>query len=659
VSGQSKAVFLSYASEDSEAAQRICDALRAAGIEVWFDKSELRGGDAWDRRIREQIHDCRLFIPIISTHSEARDEGYFRREWALAADRTRDMSGKKAFVLPVVIDKTPERGAAVPDRFHDVQWTRLPAGETTPAFVMHVGRLLAQAPTATAPDEARASAPVAQRAFPRPRRLVIATITAAVGLVLAVGYLGLERFTLSKRATVAPVESAEKSIAVLPFADLSERKDQEYFADGIAEELLDMLAQIPGLKVIGRTSSFQFKGKNEDLRVVGRTLGVAHVVEGSVRRSGDQVRITAQLVRAADGAHEWSGTYDRDVQNVLQVQKELAASLARALEISVSSPSLAASGATTSSEAYDLYLRGRHAEDPETRQALTDAEAYFQRALEMDPNFAAAQEALVGLHNVQAANAFVIGQGGYPRVRDEATKLLTRHPNSLVGHALLCRYNLAYAWNWTEAERECGIALRINPRSPMAIYQAAELALALGHPAKAEQLFRAILSLDPLDSDTLVELSDTLLRQGRFAEAEAEARRALAATPSMYDGYYLLGLSLLAQARLEEALQAFQSESLEGGQQAGMAMAYYALGRKMEAASALKRFAENNGAGNSYVLAQTNAYMGDSDRALAWLETAFRDHEPGLQYVNGDWLLKPLESDPRYKAFLHKMNLLE
>ena len=151
----SQAVFLSYASEDAEAAERIAAALRAAGIEAWLDKSELRGGDAWDRQIQEQIHDCRLFIPVISANSEHRDEGYFRREWALAVDRTRDMAEKKAFLLPVVIDDTSERRASVPEKFRQVQWSRLPAGETSSAFVGRVQRLLS--PEASTPI--RASVP--------------------------------------------------------------------------------------------------------------------------------------------------------------------------------------------------------------------------------------------------------------------------------------------------------------------------------------------------------------------------------------------------------------------------------------------------------------------------------------------------------------------
>jgi TolB-like protein len=528
VSTPTGAVFLSYASQDTEAAQRICETLRAAGIEVWFDQSELRGGDAWDRQIRKQIHDCVLFIPLISQHSQERLEGYFRLEWKLAVDRSHRMAAERSFIVPVVVDSTRERDALVPESFRDVQWIHLPGGQASQAFVARVAALLGMsAPVAIASKQRPEPAASPKSQTRQGRTLVI--VLGLLALAIATGGAWLIWRGVSARNPAMQGEdggvpvATEKSIAVLPFLDMSEKRDQEYFADGIAEELLDTLAQIPGLRVIGRTSSFQFKGKNEDLRMIGRTLGVAHVVEGSVRRYGDQVRITAQLVRAADGAHEWSGTYDRNVQNVLQVQKELATSLARALEISVSSSSLAAGRlaadtGSTSAEAYELYLRGRHAEDPETRQALTDAEAYYQRALEIDPHFIAAREALAILHLVQAANAFVIGDNGYPRVKKEANELLAQDPNSLIGHALLCRYSLAYSWNWPEAERECEVALHIDPRSLTATYQAAELALALGHPARAEQLYRAILSLDPLDGDTHVELSDTLLRQGRFGK---------------------------------------------------------------------------------------------------------------------------------------------
>ena len=211
------AVFLSYASEDAPAAERIATALRNGGIEVWFDREELGSGDAWDRRIREQIHDCRLFIAVISAHTEARDEGYFRREWKLAVDRTHDMDERKAFLVPVVIDATSERGAHVPQKFRELQWTRLPGGETSAAFVQRVRRLLSPENSPVADNVRSAGSAVASSA-PGPRGLIrrkgvlYGAIAAAV--LLALGYFGLERFH-RPQATVP----GAASIAVLPLAN--------------------------------------------------------------------------------------------------------------------------------------------------------------------------------------------------------------------------------------------------------------------------------------------------------------------------------------------------------------------------------------------------------------------------------------------------------
>ncbi len=234
----SSAVFLSYASEDAEAARRIADALRAAGVEVWFDKSELRGGDAWDRNIRDQIHRCQLFMPIISAHSEARDEGYFRREWALAEGRTRDMSHKRAFLVPVVIDETSERDAAVPERFLDVQWTRLPDGREDAAFVARVKRLLsAEVPAPSSPVPPPGERVVqAVLSLATRRRWFVGAAAAAAVAVLLVGYIAYGR-----RGTLAPVAQDANSIAVLPLSNESGDPSQQYFSDGLSESLITAL----------------------------------------------------------------------------------------------------------------------------------------------------------------------------------------------------------------------------------------------------------------------------------------------------------------------------------------------------------------------------------------------------------------------------------
>jgi TolB-like protein len=326
-------VFLSYASQDAAAAQRICEALRTAGIEVWFDQSELRGGDAWDRKIREQIHDCRLFIALISAHTEARDEGYFRHEWRLAVERTHHMSDKRPFLVPVVIDDTRERGASVPDKLHVVQWTRLLGGQTPPSFVARIAGLLgAETPRATPTNHG--SAMGKEPPSPKRGKRALWGVLGLAALAIAVGGGSLAlRHAVMRRSAEADVAGQpqpavkDQSIAVLPFADLSEKHDQEYFADGMAEETLAQLSKIPGLRVIGRTSSFQFKGKTGDLRKIGTTLGAAYVLEGSVRRSGDRLRVTAQLIDTRDGAHRWSNTYERGARDVLSIQDEIAFSL--------------------------------------------------------------------------------------------------------------------------------------------------------------------------------------------------------------------------------------------------------------------------------------------------------------------------------------------
>ena len=341
----SRAVFLSYASQDAGAARRICEALRTAGVEVWFDQSALRGGDAWDAAIRRQIKSCALFIPVISRNTHQREEGYFRLEWKLAVDRSHLMTTSRAFLLPVAIDDIGDDDEHVPDRFRELQWTRLPGGEATPAFVERVSRLLAHdehaAPAATAQPSvaapavsggAQVTAPaataVAAGATGRTaRRFTPAALLAIAVVVIAMGYLVVDRLVLNKHGASAgngapspvqpgasaPEAISQKSIGVLPFVDMSEKQDQGYFSDGLTEELLDLLSQVQDLRVPSRTSWFYYKGKAEDIAAIAQRLRVAHVLEGSVRKSGSTIRVTAQLIRADNGYHLWSKTYDRDI----------------------------------------------------------------------------------------------------------------------------------------------------------------------------------------------------------------------------------------------------------------------------------------------------------------------------------------------------------
>ena len=373
-----KAVFLSYASQDADAAKRICEALRQGGIEVWLDQSELRGGDAWDQQIRQQIRDCALFIAIISINTASRHEGYFRLEWDLADQRTHKIARNRPFIVPVCLDATPNAGADVPESFQRVQWTRLPGGETPAAFVERVSRLLSpveHSPIAqAAPTGSVAGQPPAAQQSRRPRSIALLI---ALVLLLAGGYAALDKLVLSKHAAPAATPPAhamaaklsadpDKSIAVLPFVDMSEKKDQEYFSDGLSEELIDLLAKTQGLDVIARTSSFYFKGKQVTIGEIAKTLHVANVMEGSVRKSGNTIRVTAQLIRASDGVHIWSETYDRDLKDVFKVQDEIALGVVQKLKLTLLSAATAVSVRTVNAEAHGLYLQGRYFKDRDT-----------------------------------------------------------------------------------------------------------------------------------------------------------------------------------------------------------------------------------------------------------------------------------------------------
>jgi adenylate cyclase len=451
----------------------------------------------------------------------------------------------------------------------------------------------------------------------------------------------------------------EKSIAVLPFIDLSQKHDQEYFADGLAEETLNQLAKVPGLKVIGRTSSFQFKHKDDDLRTIGAKLGAAHIVQGSVRRSGNRVRVTAQLLLASDGTHEWSGTYDRDIKDAVQLQSEIAASLARTLEISVADWLSNSALQPHNSEAYDAYLRGLYAIDQYTVDGFNDAASRFQQAIDLDPQFLRAYEMLGIVHNVLAADGFVPPDRGWRQVREDVSQILKRDSRSVVAHALLVHLHTLYTRDWAEATREADLALTLQPHGWATLFVVGELAMAMGRLNKAERMFKNALVFDPLNADTHFELSQVLMGMGRLAEAEKEARQGFVITPTYTFGHAELGTILLAERRFNEALLEFEQETFEGWRLTGLSQSYHALGSAAASKTSLDQAVRGYADNQAFEIACAFAYLGQPERAFEWLERAVGQRDPYLIYFPVSWQLRSLESDPRYKAFLRKMNLPE
>jgi len=398
----SRAIFLSYSSQDAEAVRRICAALRAAGLEVWFDQNELRGGDAWDASIRRQIRDCALFLPVISTHTEERGEGYFRLEWRLAVERFHLMADDQPFLMPVVIDDTSEATARVPDRFRERQWTRLPGGETPEAFIEQVRRALAAAALRPAPTIAPHA--VAAKAIPAPRRhWRIAGILAAVAIAAVALTAGLVARNSHKAVAPSAQQTAKmppatgaaadaKSIAVLPFANLTGRPEDAYLADGLQEEILNALARLPALKVISRTSADEFRGGTPNVREVGRRLGVGSVLEGSVRREGKTLRLTVQLIDTRNDRHILAADYDRDLGHILGLQSEVARKVAAALAATLGSYERGELErvATNNGDAYNFYLRAAalwRQQTPDDEVGVVKSRLQLEQALRLDPDY--------------------------------------------------------------------------------------------------------------------------------------------------------------------------------------------------------------------------------------------------------------------------------
>ena len=660
-----KAVFLSYASQDAEPARRICDALRAAGIEVWFDQSELRGGDAWDQRIRQQIRDCALFIPLISANTASRHEGYFRLEWDLADQRTHMIARNRAFIVPVCSDATPDAGADVPESFLRVQWTRLPAGETPPGFVQRVSTLLSARVDGAGSAARLPAGPAPSAPAFRGSRLVPPLIVALA--LIAAGYIALDKSLLSKRAPARAAGSStaefpttpisEKSIAVLPFADLSEKRDQEYFSDGLADELLDLLAKTPGLHVIARTSSFSFKGKSDDIPTIARKLHVANILEGSVRKSGNRLRVTTQLIRASSGEHLWSETYDRELQDVFAVQDEIAAAVVGQLKLKLAPLPPSAARRTSNVEAYNDYLLGQEFSHRQNLDGWRRAIEAYHRAIALDPNFVAPYD---GLAMAELYVADETGDpAGYPRAQAAAAKAVELGPDDPDSYAArgFIRREITWDWGGAQADYEKAIALDPGLASLLARYGA--LLATLGRLPEAIAATKKSIELDPVKSGPWVNLTQYVLFTGDLAAAHEANRRALEINPESFVAVKDVGMLQLIEGKAQDALATFRRNGLEVWRLYGIAMAEYTMKDANASQQALDELIAKYAAEGAYQVAGVYAWRGEKDKAFEWLERAYTQRDGGLESLKYDPFLGSLRSDPRYKAFLRKMKLPE
>jgi TolB-like protein/Flp pilus assembly protein TadD len=652
--GRARTVFISYASRDSDIAQKACTALEGAGFGCWMAPRDVVPGMLYADGIVRAINESSILVLILSESAIA--SAHVGKELERA-------SSKRHPIIAFRIDS-----ALLPPAFEyfisESQWIDVGTRGTEVAMASLVAavrqHLLPGVPRVPAPVLAASSV---GRRDGKPR---LTWVIAGAGMVLALAgaYLIAQKGwlhghgTSAMRVPAGPSDTiSDKSIAVLPFTDMSEKKDQEYFADGIAEEVLGRLAKVPGLKVVGRASSFQFKEKSADAASIGAALGVAYLLEGSVRKEAGRVRVAAQLVETRTGAQRWSDRFDSDVVDMLQVQDTIAIEIARALQIAVEVDT-GPRYSIKSPEALDAYLRGLQSVDRQSRESTEAAVASFQQALVLDPTFAPAAIGLAKAYTFIGNEGWLPTKVAFEGARKAALLAQQLDPKSPLPHIRLAEIYVTYDWDWAGADRELHEALARGPRDGEGARIAAQRAAAIGQWDEARQFGIEAVALDPLDPYVHMILGWVVyLHTGDFAEAEQSLRRGLQIAPKWGAGQYFLGEALMLQGHYEQALAEFRKETPDDGQFEGSAMAYFAAGRKAEADTALAEAIRHNGTSWPSGIARVYAFRGEKDHALEWLNRAFDMRDEDLYVIKGDPLLKNLEGDPRYTAFQRKMNL--
>jgi TolB-like protein/tetratricopeptide (TPR) repeat protein len=506
-------------------------------------------------------------------------------------------------------------------------------------------------------------------AGPRPAlgargRAWVALGTGAV-VAIAVGYLLVARpwrphgeAVRDQSDRAAPAHSIpasptarEKSIAVLPFLDMSEKRDQEYFSDGLSEELINRLTQIQDLRVPARTSSFYFKGQHATLAEIAKALNVSHVLEGSVRKAGNTLRITAQLVRTDNGYHVWSQTFDRPTTDIFKVQDEIAQAVVAALRVNLSGPRPTGDTETENMAAYDLLLEGRFFE---TRNAEGDPEravAAYRRALEADPTYALAWTELAW------TLLWDVAHPDFERSRHAALKAVELRPDLAQTHATLGWINSQLIHDWAAAEAEFDEALALEPSNMRALWGKGELARVLKRPDESVRYYRAALERDPMSAHAAQGFSTTLIVNRRLAEAEAQARRALEISPGMYQGHFYVGHVLLEKGDAEAALREMRLETSPHWRRFGIALTAYRAGQRAEADATLADMLKLDADTFPFAIASVYAFRGEAGPAVTWLERARAGHFGSMDEISTLSFYDPIRNDARFIAFLREMKL--
>jgi adenylate cyclase len=478
-----------------------------------------------------------------------------------------------------------------------------------------------------------------------------------IGAAVSIGLFFAGRYTAPNGSGSSSSESLGKSIAVLPFVDLSQAKDQEYFCDGISEELLGSLAKIEGLRVVARTSSFAFKGKNVSVGEIAAKLGVQHILEGSLRRDGNRIRLTAQLINARDGFHLWSQTYERELQGIFAIQDEITSAIVEALKVKLAlAPP---SRAPVNTDAHELYLQGLYYSNKSSEEDLRKAIGLFQQALEKDPNFSRAWTGIAKAW-IWLADEYVKPLEAYPAAEAAAKKALALNPDDAHARSFLAEAKWVLNRDVTGAIAEVERALAIDPNCSEAHFILAELREAQGNCPAALAEIHATQQLDPLSAQLTSWATGVMIRCNRLEEALAFAKRTIELDPSYLYSHPPLARVYLAQGKLEEALTIYEEAARRTHPPShGLAIAYAKLGRETGAREVLRQLVEKRK--TSYVrgdsIASIYAALGEREEMFAWLEIAYDERSSSLPSIAFRVEFRPYMSDPRFVDLIRRIGL--